>query len=50
MSKESKPEVIETATESQVREKAYELWEKAGSPNGNPDDFWIQAEQILNKS
>jgi hypothetical protein len=30
-----------------VREIAYDLWEKEGSPEGRQDEFWLRAEAIL---
>jgi len=32
-------------TEEDIRKRAYHLWKSAGKPNGNPDDFWYQAEK-----
>jgi hypothetical protein len=29
--------------QDRIREKAYELWEAAGSPDGGEDRFWSQA-------
>ena len=33
--------------EKLVREKAYELWERAGRPDGRNDEFWHAAKQEL---
>ncbi len=30
-------------SDSDIRERAYELWLKAGSPEGRADEFWEQA-------
>ena len=30
--------------EQRVRERAYRLWEQAGSPEGQSEQFWLQAE------
>ena len=30
-----------------VREIAYSLWEKEGSPEGRHDEFWLRAEAIV---
>ncbi|MGA2488144.1 MAG: DUF2934 domain-containing protein, partial [Roseiarcus sp.] len=30
-----------------VRERAYELWQRAGSPEGRSDEFWFAAEHEL---
>lgn len=35
-------------SQESVREKAYYLWQKAGSPPGDGAEFWFQAEQELN--
>ena len=32
------------ATEEEIRNREYFLWEKAGGPCTNPDSFWLQAE------
>jgi hypothetical protein len=35
-------------TEEVIRERAYLLWEQAGRPEGDADDFWHKAQtQIL---
>ena len=31
--------------ERRVRERAYQLWEAAGSPSGDSDRFWFEAQQ-----
>lgn len=31
----------------QQRERAYALWEQAGRPEGNHDEFWAQAGQEM---
>jgi hypothetical protein len=33
--------------ESEIREKAYSLWEKAGRPESDGVEFWTQAEKEL---
>ncbi|HTI01041.1 MAG TPA: DUF2934 domain-containing protein [Acidisoma sp.] len=30
-----------------IRDTAYELWEKAGRPEGQDHDFWLEAEKIV---
>ncbi|HEX3982485.1 MAG TPA: DUF2934 domain-containing protein [Acidisoma sp.] len=30
-----------------VREIAYEMWEKEGSPEGREQEFWLRAEQMV---
>jgi carbohydrate-binding DOMON domain-containing protein len=34
-----------TICQESVRERAYLLWEQAGSPEGDGVDFWVAAEQ-----
>lgn len=36
-----------TSLEQQIREKAYQLWQEAGSPWGGEDGFWLEAERQL---
>lgn len=38
-----------TTNDNAIRERAYLLWEKAGSPPGDGINFWLQAEQELQK-
>ena len=38
------------STESEVRQRAYELWEKAGQPEGDGQQFWLEAEKELTSS
>lgn len=33
--------------EDKVRERAYQLWEQAGSPEGREREFWYDAEREL---
>ncbi len=35
------------ATDEQIREHAHRLWEQAGRPEGQADDFWHQAKSEL---
>jgi hypothetical protein len=30
-----------------IREIAYSLWEKEGSPDGRHDEFWLRAEALV---
>jgi hypothetical protein len=30
--------------EERTRERAYDLWERAGRPEGRSTEFWLQAE------
>jgi hypothetical protein len=32
-----------------IRETAYSLWEKEGSPDGRHDEFWLRAEAIVDQ-
>jgi hypothetical protein len=32
-----------SAMEKVIRERAYELWEQAGRPDGRSDEFWFAA-------
>jgi Protein of unknown function (DUF2934) len=34
-------------TEKEITTRAYELWEKAGKPEGRDEEFYHQAEQEL---
>ena len=33
--------------EELVRERAYRIWERQGSPDGHADQFWLMAEEEL---
>jgi Protein of unknown function (DUF2934) len=37
-------------TAERVRQRAYELWEQSGKPEGSEMDFWLQAEREIGKS
>ena len=34
-------------TETAIRERAYELWERAGAPEDRAWEFWLEAEREL---
>lgn len=34
-------------TEQDIRERAHQLWERAGKPEGREQEFWRAAEQEL---
>lgn len=34
--------------QERIRERAYALWERAGSPEGDELSFWIEAERQVN--
>jgi hypothetical protein len=36
-------------SEEQIRQRAHELWEQAGKPDGKEDQFWLEAERQLNQ-
>jgi Protein of unknown function (DUF2934) len=36
-----------SSSEKHIREKAYELWERAGRPGGRDDEFWFAAVREL---
>jgi Protein of unknown function (DUF2934) len=44
-------QVIQMAkpTEEQIRIRAHELWEEAGKPDGQQDEFWHKAEKDLSQ-
>ena len=35
------------ADENDIRQLAYQLWEEAGRPEGDPDRYWHGAERLL---
>ena len=40
-------EAISIQTEAQVRQRAFQLWEERGHPEGYEAQFWLQAEREL---
>jgi hypothetical protein len=36
-------------TQESIQEKAYHLWQRAGSPPGDGTQFWLQAEREINE-
>lgn len=38
---------MEISTDQRIRERAHQLWEAAGSPEGREQEFWYQAEREL---
>lgn len=40
---------MQNQAEQQIRERAYQLWEAAGKPEGREQDFWLQAERELKR-
>jgi hypothetical protein len=41
---------MDQPTENQIRERAHQLWEAAGKPEGRHEEFWQQAERELRGS
>jgi len=41
---------MEKPTEDQIRIRAHKLWEQAGKPEGQEDEFWHQAERELQET
>lgn len=35
---------MDTDRSERIRRRAYELWQAAGSPRGDGEEFWLQAE------
>jgi hypothetical protein len=35
------------AREQRIRQRAYELWEGAGRPEGREDEYWKRAEELI---
>jgi hypothetical protein len=33
--------------EQKIRERAHQLWEQAGRPEGKEQQFWLEAERLL---
>lgn len=40
---------MHTPHESEIRARAYALWESDGSPEGRADDYWHRAERELSE-
>jgi hypothetical protein len=36
-----------SSTQELVHERAYDLWQQAGAPEGRSDEFWFAAEREL---
>ncbi|MCP3726361.1 DUF2934 domain-containing protein [Paraburkholderia sp. CNPSo 3272] len=39
---------VDSAREERIRQRAYELWEQAGSPDAHTDEYWHRAEAEIN--
>jgi hypothetical protein len=37
-------------TEDQIRQRAHQLWELAGRPDGRDEEIWLEAERELENS
>ena len=35
--------------EDRIRERAHELWQQEGAPDGKPDDHWYRAEREIDQ-
>ena len=33
--------------EQRIRERAYQMWEREGRPEGRADQYWLRAEEII---
>ena len=38
---------MEIPTDEQILNRAYQIWEQNGKPDGREDEFWHQAERQL---
>lgn len=38
-----------TGREDRIRQRAHELWEKAGQPDGEDERFWSEAEAEIER-
>jgi Protein of unknown function (DUF2934) len=38
---------MDAAWQQQVRERAYAIWQREGSPAGSAEQFWLMAEEEL---
>jgi len=43
-------ETVDTGLQQKIRERAHELWEQSGRPDGRQDDFWYQAEREIRET
>jgi len=44
------PSVLISVPHGRVAERAYEIWQASGRPNGHDQDNWFQAERELSTS
>lgn len=40
---------MNTPTREEVAQRAYQIWEESGRPDGRETEFWLKAEQQLNE-
>ncbi|WP_257170653.1 DUF2934 domain-containing protein [Bradyrhizobium sp. SRS-191] len=40
----------DTGLQDRIRERAHQLWEQSGRPDGREDEFWYQAEREVRES
>ena len=33
--------------EKRIRERAYDMWEREGRPEGRADQYWLRAEEMI---
>jgi hypothetical protein len=45
--KEVDMQPVSNVTDEQIRQRAFELWEQRGRPEGHDAEFWAQAEREL---
>lgn len=38
---------MDAAWQEKIRERAYAIWLRQGSPDGRPEQFWLMAEEEL---
>ena len=43
----NKPQKYKEPLDTQIKAKAYELWEKQGRKNGTDQSNWLEAERII---
>jgi len=44
---EASPVVLEPASEKEIAELAYWIWEERGYPHGSPREDWLESERWL---
>jgi Protein of unknown function (DUF2934) len=46
-SAKARKSIMGEPTEKQIKNRAYEIWEREGKPEGREDEFWALAQQEL---